>query len=331
MLNYQLFERILPMSEGRLFSYLTKSLRDFGYNPTIVPTKYIYAPKVGANVLLVAHLDTVVKSTVQFKVKTVNHKREYHSKGTTAIGADDRSGVFTILEYLRLHGDNVSILFTCGEEIGGVGISQFVRDKIDLSHIKLAIEIDKAGLPNVACVYDDMDQVLSDYLEGQGYELIYGSYTDICDLQDVGISSVNISANYYRQHTSQEYCILDDIYTTIDLMASTISDLVTNPITFKTDIKKYTFARDIGYHGSWSVTPKCAICNSSYQVIKTISGVHVCHYCIDDLVSDYVYNAIDTPIDATSHGGFCDNCQDFSDKIVNKNGYDVCPRCVDYV
>ena len=249
--DIKLMVKLLKMNESKIGSYLIKEIGKEFINVKVCKSMYIFMDNC-ADVTLVAHLDTVLKKPLDKVVITdINNKIIISSGQDSPLGADDRAGVYTILKMVdRMKVDKklrFNVLFTYGEEVGAIGASKFVEDiKLDS---KLCIEFDKAGLHNVACVYDDGNDDFVDFLEGQGFEMVGGSFTDICKIQVAnGISSVNLSANYYHQHTNKEYVVLTDIPATVEMAVSLTKTVdKTFPFKYKAFIYNYNYSYDYNY------------------------------------------------------------------------------------
>lgn len=150
-------------------------------------------------ICLVAHIDTVWE---RIKVKREGNILK-SALLFTGIGADDRLGVAFILTLIRA-GYKPHILLLDSEELGGLGANEFIKqvDKID---VNLFIELDRCG-SNDYIMYDNTNEKTKKYIENFGFVENYGSFTDISILCPYfGISGINLSIGYYKQHTSDEY------------------------------------------------------------------------------------------------------------------------------
>jgi Acetylornithine deacetylase/Succinyl-diaminopimelate desuccinylase and related deacylases len=158
--------------------------------------------------LLVAHLDTVHKQLPGIFISTDG----YTYSAENGIGADDRNGVVAILELYEMCLDNnmqpPSILFTCKEEIGGVGVKKFAKndDLLDkISNKNLFIQFDRRG-ENDFVTYGYRNNTLFEIIESYNFVQSFGSYTDISTLmQETRIMGVNFSAGYHNAHRIDEY------------------------------------------------------------------------------------------------------------------------------
>jgi hypothetical protein len=242
--------------------------------------------------LLVAHMDTVVRDVKEVVPDTVVKPRTYPDrivngrtvKGYTAagyttkgytreaelvevavsrnvmfnknkapLGADDRAGIFGIIEILRTCKTEglpePSVLITNYEEGGGVGVKAFLKtDLFETEGLRLMIELDRKGC-NEYVDYLDVPAKVDDYVESFGFQKKYGSYSDIADLTDMHlIPGVNLSIGYYDQHTANEVLHIDEMYMTIDRVLSMIDD----PIEELYECEPYAYT----YKGKGSGTSK---------------------------------------------------------------------------
>lgn len=167
----------------------------------------------GANVLAVAHLDTVidVRETFNFNV--------YTRKNTRIIkcpALDDRLGVYIILEMLpALLGDGwADVLLTTDEESGSSTADVFVEMYKDEREYSWMVEFDRRG----GALTKDDDAVLYNYsvnakdfkeaLQDAGFkDLSRGSFTDITDMEDMGVKAFNVAVGYHNNHSTKAYML----------------------------------------------------------------------------------------------------------------------------
>ena len=101
-----------------------------------------------APVMLVAHLDTVHDEPVRDICVSADGNILMSPQG---IGGDDRCGCFALVKVFQYAQIKPWLLFTCDEEIGGLGAKQFClahKQKQlpkNLDTLKLIIEIDRRG------------------------------------------------------------------------------------------------------------------------------------------------------------------------------------------
>lgn len=215
---------IFPTQE-KLFTLLTEIYKG---KETHKEGGYILV-KGNAPVLLVAHLDTVHQQAVKTIIKRENGNILSSPQG---IGGDDRCGVYALNEiYRRLKADEKPyLLFTCYEEVGGIGANMFAHDynegkiKMDLSGLKFAIEIDRKG-KNDAVYYSCANAHFENYITAKGFKTEIGSYSDICDIAPaLSVAAVNLSSGYYNPHTKEEYIDLREIEIVIQKVCGIIRE-----------------------------------------------------------------------------------------------------------
>lgn len=208
--NKALLEGLFKVSEFGLLKSLGSYLK--GKYPKVEENKdYIYA-EGSVPIMLIAHLDTVFRQPIrQF---WYNEKKCVY-KGLCGLGADDRAGVFAILQILQ-RGFRPYILFTTGEESGGYGANMFTLDHPIPPNIKYMIELDRAG-ENDCVFYECDNQSFIAYVESFGFKEAIGSFTDISIIMpDWYIAGVNLSIGYHHEHTMNEDLNIRTLFRTID-------------------------------------------------------------------------------------------------------------------
>jgi len=94
---------------------------------------YAYLPGEGDTILLSAHMDTV---PLAYDVEPLVEEGLIHTRGITALGADDKAAIAAILTVLQdiqdegLPHPNLVILFSIKEELGLQGIAQVDTNKL---------------------------------------------------------------------------------------------------------------------------------------------------------------------------------------------------------
>jgi hypothetical protein len=154
----------------------------------------------GADVLAVAHLDTVQKlSGIKKRVENTIY----------AHGLDDRLGAFAITNLLPYR---VDWLFTDHEEVGRSTAQYFEVPK----DYRYCMQFDRCGVDVVT--YDlDSPEFLSDIRKAGG-KLGWGSYTDLCYL-DTNICCVNFGTGYYKPHDRDSFADLDELLSMVAISA----------------------------------------------------------------------------------------------------------------
>jgi len=149
----------------------------------------------GASILGVAHLDSVMFS----KPKLDTNKK---SPSIQCPQLDDRLGAWVLLHVLPSLGVKCDVLLTDSEECGRSTARHFEPPK-DYNWI---FSFDRAGRDVVMYDYES-DETL-DLLSGHGLSVGWGSFSDICFLEHMGVTGFNFGVGYHLQHTAKCYANL---------------------------------------------------------------------------------------------------------------------------
>lgn len=224
---------IIEMPTPKLISYLNENVSKVHYDIHTDNDNYIFAvPKGDTNhIMLVSHMDTVKRP----KNVVIEERNGIISNANGVLGADDRAGVFAILEIAEKcaqdNGPMPYLLFTNYEEVGGVGANVFAKAnfaKAYWSDIWLMVELDRRGA-NDAVYYDEPEKSLKKIVDSLGYKEAHGSFSDVSVLSSYNeIAHVNLSVGYFHEHSSFEILVLSlveaAIFNVLDLMK-----LITRP------------------------------------------------------------------------------------------------------
>ena len=206
----------------------TKLRRMFKGNTVSSKGSYILVPG-DVPIMLIAHMDTVHKESVKQICKTHNGNILMSPQG---IGGDDRCGVFALVKAHKAADISKKpwLLFTCDEEIGGVGAEKFCehhrKGKLpkELDGLKLLVEIDRKGERD-AVYYECGNEEFEEYITSKGFETEYGSFSDISVIApELGVAAVNLSSGYYNAHTLHEYINRAHLNATIEKVISIVAD-----------------------------------------------------------------------------------------------------------
>jgi di/tripeptidase len=213
-------------------------------------------------ILLVAHLDTV-HTTLPREIFFDANQRVYFSP--QGIGADDRAGVWAILQLIKYRPH---ILFTCDEEIGCVGANDAVKN-MNAPKVKYIVEFDRAG-SNDMVFYDCDNPAFTGYIETFGFKEAIGSFSDISKICPAWkIAGVNLSTGYYGAHTLGEYLRIDELNIVISKVAKMIKDLDSAPY-FEYIKSKWDKGYSSVYGHDWY---------EHYKSRMKTYGVLYCEYC----------------------------------------------------
>lgn len=217
---------IIKCDTDTLYFRLIQELQDLGLKAEYEYDDWIYVDN-GNPIMLVAHIDTITRSKkLKFRIK-----KDKIMARNSVLGADDRAGVFAILEILaRCKRDNVpmpSILFTNYEESGCIGVDNFIKSKKMKENMKFFIEMDREGWNEYVTYYYQVPKEVEDYVESFGYVSDYGSMSDVGSLtEEYDIPHVNVSVGYYNQHTIKEFLVPSQLSWSIDR----VYEMVQSPI-----------------------------------------------------------------------------------------------------
>ena len=144
----------------------------------------------------------------------------------TGIGGDDKAGVFACLVLLQELPD-LKVAFFVSEETGchgskasdddffkdvGYAIQFDAPENWMVSEFLMGVKLFERGSE----FFKVCDEVITETFDGRQ---IYGShpYTDVLMLKKkYDFSCINFSIGYYNYHTSNEYVVIDEIYTGIE-------------------------------------------------------------------------------------------------------------------
>lgn len=159
--------------------------------------KAIYIDR-GAEILAVAHLDTVCPPT------HFNYQKNPRKVFTPTL--DDRLGATIILDVLPQYRLNYDILLTEGEEQGRSTARYFLPP--DGKNYNWMFSFDRGGVDAVYYQYITPEWMTA--LKDLNVKLDRGLFSDICFLDHLGICGVNVGCAYYAYHSPKAYCLLDE-------------------------------------------------------------------------------------------------------------------------
>lgn len=237
-------------------------------------------------ICLVAHMDTVFP--------TIPQKIYYDQEETTlwspqGLGADDRAGIFAIVELLD-RGCRPSIIFTDLEEKGGIGASALVKDYFNCPFEKCnaLIQLDRAG-ENDAVYYDCDNKSFEEWITCYGFITSYGSFSDISVFgPEWGIAAVNLSVGYEDEHSYVETLNVTHLYTTINKVEQLLIDIELYGMDFYEYIPfEYPQNKFTSF-----LNHSCVNCNKSipygegYWCDPADRKVKICNECYDEIMGN---------------------------------------------
>ena len=218
-------EQIFQLRQPSLLKAMTKYLES-KYNKVISTNEYVVA--VGnIPVALTAHLDTVFKEPPQRifydRVKNVMWSPE-------GLGADDRAGVYAIIQIVK-SGMRPTIILTTDEELGCNGAEKMVKSMPKApAELKYIIELDRRGSDD--CVfYQCNNPDFENYIESFGFVMNFGSFSDISVICPAwGVAGVNLSIGYYNEHSFSETLYVGQMLNTINKVKKMLADANEAPV-----------------------------------------------------------------------------------------------------
>ena len=221
-------EDFLRPTQKQLFKRLCKKFK----GKTLISKGDFILVRGQAPIMLVAHLDTVHDEPVCEICKSADGNILMSPQG---IGGDDRCGVFALVKIYKTAQVKPWLLFTCDEEIGGVGAKAFCRAHKqqqlpqEIDALKFLIELDRKG-KNDAVYYHCANQDFESYITGKGFKTAQGSFSDISVIApELGIAAVNLSSGYYNAHTLHEFINRTELNGTICKVVDIISNATQLP------------------------------------------------------------------------------------------------------
>ncbi|WP_245618150.1 M20/M25/M40 family metallo-hydrolase [Domibacillus tundrae] len=236
---YQSLEELLNVSgesgnEEAVRAVVLETLRPYVDYVTVDRSGNVLAQRTyktgnGPTILLNAHLDTVEEI---YPNRTIQKEGNIWASSKGILGADDRAGVAVLLEmakcleYSSFNG-KVKFIFTVEEEIGLLGAKQI--EDFFLWDVDAAITVDRRGTSDIVTSYgaavkfcDDLYGLFFEEVaaqEGLGaWKCTAGGSSDTRIWAGHGIQSVNLSAGYNYEHTSEEFLDVEACYNTVELI-----------------------------------------------------------------------------------------------------------------
>jgi hypothetical protein len=209
-------KKILRMTQEQLFDHILEKFPEAEYKKG----SYILV-KGKIPIMLIAHLDTVHKETPKIIIQVGST-----ISSPQGIGGDDRCGVYALMQIRKTY--KPWLLFTCDEEIGGIGAKSFIQDahfeKVKRANLKMLIEIDRQGVDD-AVYYDCNNEDFEKYISEKGFKTNYGSFSDISIIApELGVAAVNLSSGYYNAHKKTEYINTQHLEKTIRRVESILEE-----------------------------------------------------------------------------------------------------------
>ena len=310
--DYKTFEKLCGLSQEGLKRTLGLVLRS-KYDTVIETPDYICA--IGdIPVALVAHMDTVFAKPAQ---EVFYDRQKNVIWSPDGLGADDRAGVFAIIQIIK-KGLRPHIIFTTDEECGAYGAMALGKEQCPFSDLRYVIELDRRGADD--CVfYDCENPYFTNYIESFGFVEAIGSFSDICMFcEEWGVAGVNLSIGYRDEHSVSEVLFVGHMLNTIDKVVS----MLTMPIDEIPHFKFIPAPYAVGwwYRGYLAQehdnNHRCFLCDGEFKTEDMIPvklrDNTIKNFCIDCIVNNVKWcHHCGEAYEPTSEDkmGLCNDCK----------------------
>lgn len=239
------------------------------------------------------------------------------------LGADDRAGVFAIVQIIR-SGLRPHIIFTTDEEKGGMGAAELAKQECPFKELKYIIELDRRG-SNDCVFYDCENYEFTDYVESFGFEYNFGSYTDICEFCPAWkVAGVNLSIGYRDEHTVSEVLFIGQMLSTVEKVKKMLEDAknLDKPFEYIPSPTRYKYAYGWEFHDDLASS--------------TSTAIYLCHHCGKHFIEEELFPVIlldgytyfYCPDCLVDNAAWCDVCGSaFQKAAPNDPNHGICIKC----
>lgn len=268
---------ILRRNQDGTSEYVQSFLKDLKVSFSVDTYGNIYNMKNDNMPIMSAHMDTVRKDA-DICMGAFLCDQDDKDKIITGgiLGGDDKCGVYLILKLLQ-ENKKINFVFSRDEEIGCVGIREWVKDAKVVERLKTlpyGLVLDRRGNADIICAQNSYgtkefeealksvaEQKISQEINGTIVEknkFLYKPERGLCsDANTISnyISCANLSVGYYCPHTEKEYIIRADLETAYDYVSDIIDLLAgktfTAPDKYSPSGYDYKNNRYGGYYGDY--------------------------------------------------------------------------------
>jgi len=158
------------------------------------------------------------------------------SSQQTGLGADDKNGVWVVLQLLKTEETMKAVLFVQEEKDGDLSGCRG-SNACDLSFfddVRYILQCDRKGSSDIVTFHEktgtrlcDDDFIPHSLRSHYGYEPVHGGKTDVVALKMRGlkIPCCNISCGYYNAHKAEEYTIWPQLLNCLDFVRCIFHEL----------------------------------------------------------------------------------------------------------
>lgn len=315
--EYGLLERLVSLSQSELHKTLGVYLKS-KYKNIIIEKEYIVA--IGdIPIALVAHMDTVFYNQPE---EIYYDQRKGVLWSPDGLGADDRAGIFAILQIVQ-SGLRPSIILTTDEERGGLGAQKLAKKECPIPFLRYMIELDRKG-SNDCVFYECLNSQFIKYIESFGFTEAVGSFSDISFLMPAWkICGVNLSVGYKDEHTIAETLNTNYLFATIEKIKKMLKETSIPAFEYREISNKlndyFAEMHPYNYEADYDMGTPCKRCGKYFFDFELIpvKGYDVnkmVHYCPDCVVN---------------HVNWCDNCGHAYEMGDPEDDIDMCKDCME--
>lgn len=313
--EYDLFERLAMLSQAEMHKTLSTYLKG-KYKNVIIQKEYIVA--IGdIPIALVAHMDTVFYQQMTHMYYDPRKSILWSPEG---LGADDRAGIFIILQIIQ-SGLRPSIILTTDEEKGGIGAQKLAKTVCPIPSLRYMIQLDRHGA-NDCVFYDCANDDFIDYIESFGFSEAIGSFSDISFLMPAWkICGVNLSVGYNDEHSVSETLNVNLMYRTLNIVKKMLAEDTIPHFEYKeitVDKLKNYYKVIANYESDYDLGTQCTCCHKHFFDFELIpakgkDGKKVVFYCPDCAVDKVEW---------------CDECG-HAFELKHEDDLPICPDCME--
>lgn len=304
--DYRTFEQLCGLTQKGIKKTMSNYLKP-KYKNFIETEDYICA-EGDIPIALVAHMDTVFAQPAQ---EVYYDRKKNVIWSPDGLGADDRAGIFAIIQIVRA-GLRPHIILTTDEERGAIGAAKVAQIK-PFADLRYIIQLDRRGAND--CVFYDCDSpTFIEYIESFGFVEAIGSFSDISVICPAwGVAGVNLSIGYRDEHSLTEILHVGHMQNTVEKVMKMLQ---------ATDIPKFEYIKS-QFSSRWFnwVNPAnpddthCCKCKKEFRTdelipVKTLAGTteYFCIECINGKVDwcKVCGEAYETSKD--NETGLCEDC-----------------------
>ena len=212
--------------EKKISKFIQKELTRMKITDFTVDKKHQISRFVPNTPLLVAHMDQQSHKPL---TKVLLSGTKIWGDGN--LGADDKNGIWIILNILKKH-PNMSFIFSSCEEAGCAVDEVLEINKEELKRVKYGLVFDRMngkdiiGELNYYCTEDFETDIVS-LGEDFGYRSIMGLFSD-CDMMSEYMSCVNLSCGYYKSHSTKEYTSIIELKNALEFGLTIVEKITKN-------------------------------------------------------------------------------------------------------